>query len=63
MRDLERRAVDQLIQQAASWTPREAVVFLLGFDNLFEVSTGGRPSKIDRLILSSLLRRRALAEQ
>ena len=63
MRDLERGAVDDLIKQAANWTPREAVVFLLGFDRLFKVATGGSPSKIDRLILTSLLRRRALAEQ
>ena len=59
----ERRAVDLLIQQAASWTPREAVAFLLGFDVRFQAATGSAPSRVDRLILTSLLRRRALTDQ
>jgi len=65
MQDLarERRAVDMLIQQAANWTPREAVAFLLSFDRRFRAVIGSDPSRVDRLILTSLLRRRALTDQ
>ena len=59
----ERRAVDRLIQQAANWTPREAVAFLLSFDRSFRAAIGSAPSRVDRLILTSLLRRRARTDQ
>ena len=56
------RGVDSLLKAAADWTPREAVVFLLSFDALFQATTGRAPTRVERLILSSLLRRRATNE-
>jgi hypothetical protein len=52
------RRVDTLIQQASNWTPREAAVFLLQFDARFRVAAGREPTRVERLILTSLLRRR-----
>ena len=40
----------------------EAVVFLLTFDKLFTAATGRGPTRVERLILSSLLRRRATTD-
>jgi hypothetical protein len=56
------RGVDSLLQAASQWTPREAVVFLLRFDKLFTATTGRGPTRVERLILSSLLRRRATTD-
>ncbi|HZQ97668.1 MAG TPA: hypothetical protein VFC93_02515 [Chloroflexota bacterium] len=56
------RGVDSLLQAASQWTPREAVVFLMSFDAMFKGATGRAPTKVERLILSSLLRRRATTE-
>ena len=52
------RGVDGLIQHASSWTPREAAVFLLGFESHFQSIAGREPTRVERLILTSLLRRR-----
>jgi hypothetical protein len=52
------RGVDTLIQRASSWTPREAAVFLLDFEARFRAVAGGEPTRVERLILTSLLRRR-----
>jgi hypothetical protein len=56
------RGVDTLLQAASQWTPREAVVFLLSFDKLFTAAAGRAPTRVERLILSSLLRRRATTD-
>lgn len=56
------RGVDTLLQAASQWTPREAVVFLLSFDKQFVAAAGRGPTRVERLILSSLLRRRATTE-
>lgn len=56
------RDVDWLIQAANGWTPREASVFLLEFDARFRGMTGRVPNNVETLILSSLLRRRALLD-
>ena len=52
------RGVDALIQHASGWTPREAAVFLLGFEAHFRTIAGREPTRVERLILTSLLRRR-----
>lgn len=57
------RGVDTLLQAASTWTPREAVVFILGFDAHFRAAAGRAPSRVERLILTSLLRRRAVLDQ
>ena len=56
------RGVDSLLQAASQWSPREAVVFLLKFDPFFTAATGRAPTRVERLILSSLLRRRATTD-
>ena len=55
------RDVDWLIQAANEWTPREASVFLLEFEVRFRLMTGRIPNNVEKLILTSLLRRRATA--
>jgi hypothetical protein len=57
------KAVDSLLQEATQWTPREAVAFLLAFERSFASETGREPSRVERLILTSLLRRRALNDR
>ena len=52
------RALDSLVQHASAWTPREATVFLLGFDAHFQAITGREPTRVERIILTSLLRGR-----
>ena len=52
------RGVDDLLQHASSWSPREAAVFLLGFEAHFQTIAGRAPTRVERLILTSLLRRR-----
>ena len=56
------RGIDTLLQQAANWTPREATVFLLGFDEHFRSVAGRAPTRVERQILTSLLRRRVTQE-
>jgi hypothetical protein len=56
-------AIDELLQRTAQATPREAVVFLLGFDRHFRAETGQSPSQVQRLIVTSLLRRRAVSDR
>lgn len=55
--------VDSLLQAASEWTPREAVVFLMKFDVSFQGATGRQATRVERLILSSLLRRRATTDR
>jgi hypothetical protein len=57
------RGVDSLLQAANEWTPREAIVFLFGFDAQFHGATGRAPTRVEKLILSSLLRRRATTDR
>ena len=57
------KAVDSLLQEATQWTPREAALFLLTFEHSFSSQTGREPSRVERLILTSLLRRRALQDR
>ena len=60
---MEQQRVDTLLQQAAQWTPREAVIFLMSFERSFTTEAGRAPSRVERLILTSLLRRRALQDR
>lgn len=53
------RGIDTLLQQASNWTPREATSFLLAFDARFRDVAGRLPTRVERQILTSLLRRRA----
>lgn len=56
------RRVDSLLQEASTWTPRQAAVFLLQFDARFRAAAGRDASRVERLILTSLLRRRVAQE-
>lgn len=56
------QAIDELLQNAAQTSPREAVVFLMHFDRYFQATTRQRPSHVQRLIVTSLLRRRVLID-
>jgi hypothetical protein len=51
--------VDSLLRQASAWTPREATVFLIQFEERFRLLTGRSASRVERQIVTSLLRRRA----
>jgi hypothetical protein len=57
-----RRGMDSLLKEANNWTPREATVFLLKFEAYFRLAAGHEPTRVERLILTSLLRRRATQE-